>query len=143
MKIEEIEEAWKVDAVIPLDLEEASRSISTLHAKYWKIMMAESAVAIIKEGELKKLKVKYLDFLRNPTKEGRELGFTVRDTRIIPKSDFEALMEGEPKIVELEGNLKYQREKIKMLESIIRELHSRRFDIKNSIDFMKFQAGER
>ena len=57
------------------------------------------------------------------------------------RSDLEMFIESDKDILELTEKISYQKEKIEYLESIIKTLNTRGFQIKNAIEWKRFTMG--
>lgn len=143
MKIDEIYEQWEQDSKInPSDLSMESIKISELHHKYFKIFTNERLILRKHEMDLKILKKEKFDFFTfGPTKETQEKGWTLPPSGKILKSDVQFYIDSDKDIIALTMKVGIQNEKIELLDSIIKSLNSRSFNIKNAIEYMKFQAG--
>ena len=94
-----------------------------------------------KQKELRRLKwLYYTGKLDQETLENLE--WHVFDLDIKKnKSDLEMFIESDKDILELSEKIAYQKEKIEYVESIIKSLNTRGFQIKNAIDWKKFTMG--
>ncbi len=143
MKLESIFELWDEDSRIKReDLADESLKISTLHSKYHKIYTQERLTLRKYEHELKQLKLdKYEFYTQGPTKETMEKGWQLPPIGKVIKSDVDKYMDADKDIVSLSLKIGLQHEKIELLESIIKTLHNRGFQIKSAIDWIKFTSG--
>lgn len=143
MKLESIFELWERDAKISReDLSDESLKISTLHAKYHKIYTQERLTLRKYEHELKQLKLdKYEFYTQGPTKETVEKGWQLPAIGKVIRSDVDKYMDADQDIITLSLKVGVQHEKIELLESIIKTVHNRGFQIKNAIDWIKFTSG--
>lgn len=143
MKLESIFEMWDQDAKINReDLSDESLRISTLHAKYHKIYTQERLTLRKFEHEMKQLKLdKYEFYTQGPTKETMDLGWQLPAVGKVIKSDVDKYMDADKDNVNMSLKIGLQHEKITLLESIIKTIHNRGFQIKNAIDWIKFTSG--
>lgn len=143
MKIEEIFSLWEVDCVIDrTELGTAALDISKLHKKYYQIFVNERMVLLKYEGELKILKLeKYEFYTQGPTKEQIDLGWRLPPIGKIIRSDVDTYIEADKDIIKATLRVAVQKEKISLLESIIRSLMNRNFNIKSAIDWERFKNG--
>lgn len=143
MKLESIFELWDVDSKINReDLSDESLRISTLHSKYHKIYTQERLTLRKYEHELKQLKLdKYEFYTQGPTKETMEKGWQLPPVGKVIRSDVDKYMDADKDIIELSLKVGVQHEKIELLESILKTIHNRGFQIKNAIDWIKFTSG--
>lgn len=143
MKLESIFELWDQDSKINReDLSDESLRISTLHSKYHKIYTQERLTLRKYEHELKQLKLdKYEFYTQGPTKETMEKGWQLPPVGKVIRSDVDKYMDADKDIIELSLKVGVQHEKIELLESILKTIHNRGFQIKNAIDWIKFTSG--
>lgn len=143
MTFEELFNEWKQDSEIDsTDLSTESLKIPKLHHKYYMLMIAEKASLKKLEAQYKQLKLaKYEFYSQGHTDETRKLGWELPPKGIILKADIPMYMEADKDIVDLSLRIGVQQEKVEFLESIIKSFQTRGYLIKNSIDFLKFQAG--
>lgn len=143
MKIENIQEKWNKDSIIDIsDL--ASESIKTpqLHSEYYKIYINERLVFRKLEFDLKKLKFdKYEFFTNGPDETNRDKGWLMPAKGRIMKADISHYLESDNDIINLSLRIGIQQEKINFLDSIIKNINTRGFQIKNSIEYLRFQNG--
>lgn len=143
MKLESIFELWEQDSKINREILDAeSLALSTLHHKYHKIYTNERLVLRKLESELKLLKLEKFEFYtQGPTKETMDKGWKLPPIGKIIRSDASQYVDADPDIVELTLKIGIQHEKIELLESIIKSIMNRGFQIKNAIEWIKFQSG--
>ena len=141
MTIEEIEEMWKKDSVIdPDNLHEESLKIPQLHSKYHNI---HNMITLLRERARETYSTVYLErhnyytgkapaevYVENP------FPYKVRD-----KDALQRHIDADERLNKLDMKIRYYNVMLKFLEDIIKTIHNRGFQIKNSIDFMKFVAG--
>jgi hypothetical protein len=141
MTIEEIEEMWKKDSVIdPDNLHEESLKIPQLHSKYHNI---HNMITLLRERARETYSTVYLErhnyytgkapaevYVENP------FPYKVRD-----KDALQRHIDADERLNKLDMKIRYYNVMLKFLEDIIKTIHNRGFQIKNSIDFMKFTAG--
>ena len=145
MKLEEIQESWSSDSQIDdTELDNESLKIPELHHKYLRIFSDEKLKLVrmySKQKELRRLKwLYYTGKLDQETLENLE--WHVFDLDIKKnRHDLEMFIESDKDILEISEKISYQKEKIEYLESIIKGLNTRGFQIKNAIDWKKFTMG--
>ena len=143
MKLEAIYEEWKKDSDIDkTELGDASITIPKLHHKYFQVYTSEKLLLKKYEAEMKTLKLaKYEFYTQGPSRESQEKGWEMPARGMILKQEMPIYMEGDKDIIELSLKIGYQQEKIELLESIIKSLTNRGFQIKAAIDWYKFTMG--
>lgn len=143
MKLEAIFDLWSVDSKIDRnDLGEESLNISKLHHKYHEIYTYERLTLRKYEAELKALKLEKFEFYtQGPTKETMERGWQLPPIGKILKADANTYVDADKDVINLTLKIGIQHEKITLLESIIKTLQARGFQIKTALDFIKFTSG--
>lgn len=143
MKLENIFELWDRDSQISReDLDRESLNASRLHQKYHKIYTQERILTRNYELELKQLRLAKFEFYtQGPTRETQERGWLLPPQGKILKADANTYVDADKDVVDLTLKIGIQHEKVELLESIIKSIMNRGFQIKNAIDFIKFQSG--
>lgn len=143
MKLEEIQEMWDKDSVIDdSELGTEALKIPKLHARYFRIFSDERLRLRSMEWQLKKLRLaKYEFYTQGPTKETYELGWKLPPSGKILKADVGMYIDADEDISIMTSRIQLQTEKLELLESIIKSLNSRGFNIKVAVDWVKFQMG--
>lgn len=142
MKLEEIESHWEQDSKIDrTDLDNESLKIPSLHSKYYKLYLREKVQLKAEEQEYKlyyKLKHEYYTG-KLSKQELDEYGW--EPFQFVLKNDLQVYIDADKDIAERLLKLQVQKEKVDLLENIIKTLNGRGFLIKNAIDFIKFTSG--
>jgi hypothetical protein len=143
MDIEKILEEWQTDCKMDHTmLAREAVNIPQLHHKYFKLLVSERLLMRKLESEMKQLKLdKYEFYTQGHTKETQEKGWTLPPKGMILKADLPMYMDADREIVSLNLRIGYQLEKIDLLESIIKMVMNRNFQIKSAIDWIKFEQG--
>lgn len=143
MKLEAIYDEWSVDCVIdPTELGFESLKITELHNKYFRFLSNERLTLRNLEVQYKQLRLEKFEFYtQGPTKETQEKGWTLPPVGRILKSEVNTYIEADRDIVNLTLKIAVQQEKIDLLESIIKNLQNRNFNIKSAIEWEKFKMG--
>jgi hypothetical protein len=141
MDLEKIQEMWEKDCIIdPDNLHEESLKISQLHSKYYTIY---NTITLLKEKALdtyNKVRLERYNYYtgKAPVEVYAEEPFPykVRDKEALQRH-----MDADERISRMEMKIKYYDVMLKFLEDIIKVISNRSYQIKNSIEFMKFTAG--
>ena len=143
MKLEEIFEQWKIDSEIDkTELGDEALKISKLHHKYFQILISEKMLLRTYESDMRKLKLdKYEFFNQGPNEETQEKGWKLPAKGLILKADIPLYMDADNDIIKLSLKIGVQQEKIEFLESIIKTLINRGYNIKTAVDWQKFING--
>lgn len=143
MKLEDIFSEWEIDSKIDItELGEESLKISKLHHKYFRILSNERMHYKKLEAELKMLKLEKHEFYtQGPTKETVEKGWQLPAVGKILRSDVNNYIDSDRDMVNLSLKIGMQLEKIDLLESIIKVIINRGYNLKVALDWEKFKMG--
>lgn len=143
MKVEDIVTEWDKDSKIDeTELGNESVKIPNIHNKYLKIFLAERVTLFKLKAERNRLKRKLLEYyLGEMGKE--ELAEIDRDQiyKKILKNEVDVYIDSDDLMVEMTLKVAVQEEKVNYIESIIKSINNRGFQIKNAIDWAKFTMG--
>ncbi len=143
MTLDELKHEWETDSSIDTnDLTNSAARSPNLHAKYlgelinYRLKITKLQNSII---EYKVARAKY--FRGEMTKAELEFhGWEQWNLRTL-KSDIEGLIEADSEYQKLIVREAYVKTVIYFLESVLSEIKSRSFHIKNIIEWQKFRAG--
>lgn len=143
MNIDEISELWKKDSIIDrTELGDEALKIPSLHQKYYNIYINEKLILRKQEANLKQLKLEKYEFLsQGPNEETQAKGWKLPAKGSILKTDIPMYMEADEDLINMSLKIGYQQEKIEFLESIIKTLNNRGYNIKSAIDWIRFTSG--
>ena len=141
MNLESIQEMWKKDSVIDGDLYcEESTKIPQLHMKYMEFHNTFSLMKKEKELDMKRLiKEKWLYYKgKAPSSVYKEMPF---DFKLTTKEEINMFIESDDDIIKLQYRIDYIEQILLYLDSVLRMINNRNFQIKNAIDWEKFKNG--
>ena len=141
MNLESIQEMWKKDSVIDGDLYcEESTKIPQLHMKYMEFHNTFSLMKKEKELDMKRLiKEKWLYYKgKAPSSVYKEMPF---DFKLSTKEEINMFIESDDDIMKLQYRIDYIEQTLLYLDSVLRMINNRNFQIKNAIDWEKFNNG--
>jgi Recombination, repair and ssDNA binding protein UvsY len=142
MKLEAIYEEWKKDSEIDkTELGDESIKIPKLHHKYFQVYSSEKLLLKKYEAEMRQLKLAKYEFYTMGPNEDTPKDWTLPPRGMILKGDIPMYLEGDKEIIEMSLKIGLQQEKVELLESIIKSLSNRGFQIKAAIDWFKFTMG--
>ena len=143
MKLEEITSLWEQDSKIDkTELAEESLKIPQLHHKYYKIYSNEKLILRKLNTEYKQLRLeKYEFYTQGPNEETDEKGWKLPASGRILKADVLQYIEADTDLINLSLKIGIQEEKIEFLESIIKTLNNRGYNIHTALEFIKFMNG--
>ena len=141
MDLEKIQEMWQNDSTIdPDNLHDESLKIPQLHSKYYTIyntitLLREKARETYNRVRLERHnyytgKAPAEVYVEDP------FPYKVRD-----KEALQRYMEADEKLNSIDLKIRYYDVMLKFLEEIIKTIANRTFQIKNAIEWHKFQAG--
>jgi hypothetical protein len=144
MRLDAIFDLWAEDSQLDrADLAHEALQIPALHHKYYKIYSNERLALRGLEAELKVLKQDKFEFYtQGPTKETHERGWALPPVGKVLKADSAGYIESDKDVIALNLKIGLASEKVELLESIIRSLQNRGYQIKTALDFVKFQNGQ-
>ena len=132
---------WKKDSVIDGDLYcEESTKIPQLHMKYMEFHNTFSLMKKEKELDMKRLiKEKWLYYKgKAPSSVYKEMPF---DFKLTTKEEINMFIESDDDIMKLQYRVDYIEQTLLYLDSVLRMINNRNFQIKNAIDWEKFKNG--
>ena len=141
MNLESIQEMWKKDSVIDGALYcEESTKIPQLHMKYMEFHNTFSLMKKEKELDMKRLiKEKWLYYKgKAPSSVYKEMPF---DFKLTTKEEINMFIESDDDIMKLQYRIDYIEQTLLYLDSVLRMINNRNFQIKNAIDWEKFKNG--
>ena len=141
MNLEKIQEMWEKDSKIdPDNLHDESLKIPQLHSKYYTLyntitLMREKARTTQNEVSLERYRY-YTG--KAPAEAYAEEPFPYK---IREKEALQKYMEADERLTKITLKVKYYDTTLKFLEEIIRAVSNRTYQIKNAIEWNRFQAG--
>jgi hypothetical protein len=141
MNLNEIQEMWQRDSVIdPDNLHDESIKIPQLHSKYYTIY---NTITLLKEraretyNRVKLERYNYYTGKADPeVYEQEPFPYKVRD-----KDALQRHMDADEKLNKIDIKIRYYDVMLRFLEDIIKTISNRTYQIKNSIEWHRFQAG--
>jgi hypothetical protein len=140
MTLDEIQLLWEKDSIVDQDnLHEESIKIPVLHSKYYKIYNNILLLKRIEENKYKELKKEKWEYFtgKADSKIYVEKPF---DYKVL-RQDIDKYIDADKDIIRILSKLDYFDVMLNYLDSILKTITNRSFQIKNAIDFMKFTAG--
>jgi hypothetical protein len=143
MNIDEIKIQVELDVAIDANhLDDESIRIPQIHNKYLCILMDEKIILEKIESKYKKAKRdKWLYYSGKMSKEElKQRSWEPFDLAII-KQDVDRFVESDDDIIEISNKVHVQREKIAYLESVIKIIANKIWNIRSTIEWIKFTQG--
>ena len=141
MNLEKIQEMWEKDSTIdPDNLHDESLKIPQLHSKYYTIY---NTITLLREKARTKYNTirleRYSYYTGKAEPEVYEkdpFPYKVRE-----KDAIQRYMEADERLTEADLRIRYYDTMLKFLEEIIKVISNRTFQIKNAIEWHRFQQG--
>ena len=143
MKLEDIQELWHRDSEIDYtELGTESIRIPQIHDKYLKIFTDERIRLKGVEFELSKMvRIKTEYYSGKMSQEELERRGWEQYLGRLLKNEITNYIESDDDVIKLKQQLVVLQEKINYLDSVIRMINNRGFQIKNALDWLKFSHG--
>ena len=143
MKLEDIQELWHRDREIDYtELGTESIRIPLIHDKYLKIFTDERIRLKGFEFELSKLvRVKTEYYSGKMSQEELERRGWEQYLGRLLKNEISNYIESDDDVIKVKQQLVVLQEKVSYLDSVIRMINNRGFQIKNALDWLKFTNG--
>jgi hypothetical protein len=142
MTLSEIQEQVRKDLKInDLELDIESLRIPSLHSKYLQLLTEHSLLLKKTQGEFAVLKRNKWIYYTGKASEDvyKEKGdFPLK---LKTKDDEKTFIEADEEVRELKGKVEYYETVVDYLQEIVRSISNRSFQIKNAIEWRKFEAG--
>ena len=141
MNLEQIQEMWEKDSKIdPDNLHDESLRIPQLHSKYYTLYNTITLMREKARSQYSKVRLeRYNYYTGKATAEvyaEEPFPYKVREKDAIQRH-----LEADDRMNKVDMKIKYYDIMLKFLEEIIRAVSNRTYQIKNAIEWNKFQAG--
>jgi len=141
MNLEQIQEMWEKDSQIdPDNLHDESLKIPQLHAKYYILY---NTITLLREKAREthsKVKLERYNYYTGKAEpevyEQEPFPYKVREKDAIQRH-----MDADEKLNKVDLRIRYYDIMLKFLEEIIKTISNRTYQIKNAIEWHRFQAG--
>jgi hypothetical protein len=142
MTLSEIQEQVRKELKInDLELDIESLRIPSLHSKYLQLLTEHSLLLKKTQGEYAVLKRNKWIYYTGKASDDvyKEKGdFPLK---LKTKDDEKTFIEADEEVRELKGKVEYYETVVDYLQEIVRSISNRSFQIKNAIEWRKFEAG--
>ena len=141
MNLEQIQEMWEKDSKIdPDNLHDESLKIPKLHSKYYTLYNTITLLRERAREQYNKVRLeRYNYYTGKATAEvyaEEPFPYKVREKDAIQRH-----LDADDKMNKVDMKIKYYDIMLKFLEEVIRAVSNRTYQIKNAIEWNKFQAG--
>lgn len=141
MNLEKIQEMWERDAVIdPDNLHDESLKIPQLHAKYYTVY---NTITLLREKAREtyaKIKLERYNYYTGKA-TAEEYAENPFPYKVREKDAIQRHLEADEKLNTIDMKIRYYDVILKFLEEIIRNISGRTYQIKNAIEWQRFQSG--
>ena len=141
MNLEQIQEMWQRDSVIdPDNLHDESLKVPQLHSKYYTIYNTISLLREKSRDSYKRVKLERYNYYtgKAPAEVYVEDPFPYK---VREKDAIQRYLDADDKLTTIDLKIRYYDVMLKFLVEVIKTISSRTYQIKNAIDWHKFQAG--
>ena len=139
--LEKIQDMWEADSKIdPDNLHTESLNIPSLHAKYFE--MYNNLFLLRKKAEQQRKNIRHDRYEYFSGKSDPEVYVDKPfPKKIRDKDTLQKYLDADEKLSNSSLKVDYYDAMLIYLESILKQINNRGFQIRNSIDFMKFNSG--
>ena len=141
MNLDKIQEMWERDAVIdPDNLHDESLKIPQLHSKYYTIYNTITLLREKAREQYSKVKLERHNYYtgKAPAEVYVEEPFSFKGRE---KDAIQRYLDADEKLSQVDMKIRYYDVTLKFLEEIIRNISGRTYQIKNAIEWQRFQSG--
>ena len=141
MDLDKIQEMWQKDSVIdPDNLHDESLKIPQLHSKDYTIYNTLTLLREKARDSYRKVKLERYNYYtgKAPAEVYEKEPF---DYKVREKDAIQRHLDADEKLTTIDLKIRYYDVQLKFLEEIIKTVANRTFQIKNAIEWQKFQAG--
>ena len=141
MNLDKIQEMWQKDSVIdPDNLHDESLKIPQLHSKYYTVYNTISLLREKARTQYNKVKLERYNYYTGKADpevyEKEPFPYKVRE-----KDAIQRYLEADEKLTTVDLKIRYYDATLKFLEEIIKIISNRTYQIKNAIEWHRFQSG--
>ena len=141
MDLDKIQEMWQIDSVIdPDNLHDESLKIPQLHSKYYTVYNTITLLREKARDNYKKVKLERYNYYtgKAPAEVYEKEPF---DYKVREKDAIQRHLDADNKLNTIDLKIRYYDVQLKFLEEVIKTIANRTYQIKNAIEWQKFQAG--
>ena len=141
MNLDKIQEMWQKDSVIdPDNLHDESLKIPQLHSKYYTIYNTITLLREKARTQYTKIKLERYNYYTGKAEpevyEKDPFPYKVREKDAIQRH-----LDADERLTTIDLKIRYYDATLKFLEEIIKNVSNRTYQIKNAIEWNRFQAG--
>ena len=141
MNLDELQSMWERDSKMDMDnLHDESLKIPQLHQKYFTLYTTTKLLKKKAEDTISKVMLERHNYYSGKASAEvyveEPFPYKVRD-----KESMSLHLNADEKLTKVKLKIQYYDMMLEYLEDVLRMIHARGYQIKNSIDFLRFQAG--
>jgi len=141
MNLDQIQEMWQKDSVIDADnLHDESLKIPQLHSKYYTVYNTITLLREKAREQYSKIRLERYNFYTGKAEPEvyveEPFPYKVREKDAIQRH-----LDADERLTKIDMKIRYYDTTLKFLEEIIKNVSNRTFQIKNAIEWNRFQAG--
>ena len=140
MNLDEIQSLWSEDSKIdPDNLHTESTNIPALHAKYYRIL---NRIILLKKSEENKFKVLKKEKWQYYSGKADPQVYVDKpfDHKVL-RQDVDKYMDSDEDLIKTLSNIDYYQVMTNYLDSILKNINNRTYQVKNAIEWQKFIRG--
>lgn len=139
--LEKLQEMWEKDSVIDIDnLHTESLNIPILHSKYFNIY--NTILLLKKRGEQQRKNIRHERYEYYSGKADPDIYVeNPFPKKIRDKDTMQKYLDADERLSQASLKIDYYDTMLSYLEDILKMIHNRTYQIKNSIEYMRFQSG--
>ena len=140
MNLDEIQTLWEEDSKIDEDeLHTESTKVPSLHAKYYRILNSILLLKKIEENKFKQLKKEKWQYYTG--KADPEVYIEKPFDHKVLRQDVDKYMDADEDLIKVLNKIDYFQVMLSYLDSILKTINNRTYQIKNSIEWQQFIRG--
>ena len=141
ISLEKIQEMWEKDSNIDIDnLHTESLKIPILHSKYFDIY--NTIVLLRKKAEQQRKNIRHERYEYYSGKSDPDVYIdNPFPKKIRDKDTMQKYLDADDRSSQISLKIDYYETMLSYIEDIIKMIHNRTYQIKNSIEYMRFQSG--
>lgn len=141
LNLETIQDMWQKDSVMDIDnLHTESLNIPILHAKYFDLY--NNILLLRKKAEQQKKNIRHERYEYYSGKSDPDVYMeNPFPKKIRDKDTMQKYLDADEKLSQINLKVEYYDVLLNYIDNILKMIHNRTYQIKNSIEFMRFQSG--
>ena len=140
MNLDEIQTLWDEDSKIDEDeLHTESTKVPSLHAKYYRILNNILILKKVEENKFKQLKKEKWQYYTG--KADPEVYIDKPFDHKVLRQDVDKYMDADEDLIKVCSKIDYYQIMLNYLDSILKTINNRTYQIKNSIEWQQFIRG--